>query len=57
MTALWHHDYTVDRIRKAYYSFERRAAPGIDGESWASYGQKREENLLDLSGRLQRGAY
>jgi hypothetical protein len=36
MTALWHHDYNVDRLRKAYYSFERRAAPVIDGETWAS---------------------
>jgi RNA-directed DNA polymerase len=57
MSALWHHDYNVDRLRKAYYSFEGRAAPGIDGECRASYGQKREENLLDLSGRLQRDAY
>jgi RNA-directed DNA polymerase len=56
-TALWHHVYNVDRLRKAYYSLERRAAPGVDGETWASYGQNLEENLLDLSGRLQRGAY
>jgi RNA-directed DNA polymerase len=57
MTALWHHVYNVDHLRKTYYSFERSAAPGIDGETWAIYGQNLEENLLDLSGRLQRGAY
>jgi hypothetical protein len=36
MIALWYHDYNVDRLRKAYYSFELSAAPGIDGETWAS---------------------
>ena len=56
-TALWHHVYNVDRLRKAYYSLKRSAAPGVDGETWASYGQDLEENLLDLSDRLQRGAY
>ena len=29
----------------------------MDGETWHSYGEELEENLLDLSGRLQRGAY
>lgn len=56
-TALWHHVYNVGRLRKAYYSLKRSAAPGVDGETWTSYGQNLEENLLDLSGRLQRGAY
>jgi len=56
-TALWHHVYKVDRLRKAYYSLKRSAAPGVDGETWASYGQDLEENLMDLSSRLQRGAY
>ena len=56
-TALWHHVYNIDRLRGAYYSLKRSAAPGVDGETWANYGQNLEENLLDLSGRLQRGAY
>jgi group II intron reverse transcriptase/maturase len=56
-TALWHHVYNVDRLRKAYYSLKRSAAPGVDGETWASYGQDLEENLMDLSSRLHRGAY
>ena len=56
-TALWHHVYNIDRLRGAYYSLKRSAAPGVDGERWANYGQNLEENLLDLSGRLQRGAY
>jgi group II intron reverse transcriptase/maturase len=56
-TALWHHVYNVNRLRQAYFALKREASPGVDGETWASYGERREENLRDLSGRLQRGAY
>ncbi len=56
-TALWHHVYNVDRLREAYFSLKRTAAPGIDGETWSDYGQSLEENLQDLSSRLQRGGY
>jgi hypothetical protein len=57
LTALWHHVYDIDRLREAYYSVNRRAAPGVDGETWAAYGGELEANLRDLSGRLERGAY
>jgi group II intron reverse transcriptase/maturase len=56
-TALWHHVCDIERLRKAYYSLKRGAAPGVDGETWRSYGENLEENLKDLSGRLHRGAY
>ena len=56
-TGLWHHVYPVDRLREAYYSLKRGAAPGIDGETWRHYGENLEENLQDLSGRLKRGVY
>jgi group II intron reverse transcriptase/maturase len=56
-TALWHHVYNVNRLRQAYHKLKRNAAPGIDGETWSSYGKNLEENLKDLGGRLQRGAY
>lgn len=56
-TALWHHVYNVNRLRQAYLALKREASPGIDGETWSSYGEVLEENLKDLSGRLQRGAY
>jgi group II intron reverse transcriptase/maturase len=56
-TALWHHVYNEERLRKAYFSLKRKAAPGVDGETWQHYGQNLEENLRDLSERLQRGAY
>jgi len=56
-TGLWHHVYQVDRLREAYLSLKRGAAPGVDGETWQHYGEDLEENLRDLSSRLERGAY
>src|SRR3989442_13152666 len=56
-TALLHHIYDVDRLRRAYYAVEHDAAAGIDGETWKHYGESLRENLQDLSGRLARGAY
>jgi RNA-directed DNA polymerase len=56
-TALLHHVYAIERLRVAYEALNPRAAAGIDGETWAHYGQALEANLRDLSGRLQRGAY
>jgi RNA-directed DNA polymerase len=56
-TALWHHVYNVDRLREAYLSLDRRAAAGVDGETWQAYGEDLEGKLRDLSERLKRGAY
>jgi group II intron reverse transcriptase/maturase len=56
-TTLWHHVYHVDRLREAYLSLKRKAAPGVDGVTWQAYRERLEENLRDLSARLKRGAY
>ena len=56
-TALLHHVYDIERLRRAYFALERNAAAGVDGETWRHYGEKLEENLRDLSERLKRGAY
>jgi len=56
-TALLHHIYDVDRLKRAYGAIEHDAAAGIDGETWRHYGEKLRENLQGLSGRLKRGAY
>lgn len=56
-TALLHHVYNLDTLRGAYFSLKRDAAPGVDGQTWRAYGETLEENLLDLSERLKRGAY
>ena len=57
LTTLWHHVYDTNRLREAYFNLERNSAAGVDGETWQQYGQRLEENLHDLSARLQRGAY
>jgi len=57
VTALLHHVYDVERLRTAYLATKRDAAAGIDGETWQHYGERLEENLQELSGRLKRGAY
>src|ERR1700756_1989427 len=56
-TALLHHIYNPETLRKAYFSMKKEAAPGVDGETWRHYGETLEDNLQDLSPRLQRGAY
>jgi group II intron reverse transcriptase/maturase len=56
VTALWHHVYTMDRLREAYYRRNHDAAPGVDGQTWTAYGEQRDTNLREVSDRLQRGA-
>jgi RNA-directed DNA polymerase len=56
-TALLHHIYHIETLRFAYQQLKRRAAPGVDGETWQHYGEALEQNLQDLSHRLKRGAY
>jgi group II intron reverse transcriptase/maturase len=56
-TALLHHIYNLETLRKAYFRLKKEAAPGVDGETWRHYGETLEENLQDLSERLKRGAY
>src|ERR1043165_3376472 len=36
-TALLHH-LTVDLLRESYFALQRKAAPGVDGETWQQYG-------------------
>ena len=55
-TALLHH-ITPTALREAYLALKRDAAPGVDGVKWREYGDGLDERLLDLHGRVQRGAY
>lgn len=57
LTPLWHHVYDINRLREAYAGLNREAAPGVDGQTWAAYGENLEAKLRDLSDRLKRGAY
>src|SRR5450759_3389178 len=44
-TALLHH-VTVDLLRDSYHSLKKQAAPGVDGVTWAEYG---ELSLIHIS--------
>ena len=55
-TALLHH-VTPELLQASYFELKRSAAPGVDGVTWQEYGQRLEERIIDLHGRVQRGAY
>jgi RNA-directed DNA polymerase len=55
-TALLHH-VSLGRLRAAYWAIRPQAAPGVDGVTWAEYGQDLEANLQDLHARVQAGRY
>jgi len=55
-TALLHH-LTVELLSESFHSLKRKAAPGIDGQTWKQYEQDLERKLIDLHGRVHRGAY
>jgi hypothetical protein len=55
-TALLHH-VSLGRLRAAYWAIRPQAAPGVDGVTWAEYGQDLEVNLQDLHARVQSGRY
>lgn len=56
-TALLHHVYRLDTLRRASFGLKRTAAPGVDGVTWQQYGEQLETHLQDLARRLKRGAY
>jgi group II intron reverse transcriptase/maturase len=55
-TALLHH-VSLDRMVMAYWDLSPKAAPGVDGVTWADYGQDLAGNLRDLHGRVHSGRY
>src|SRR6476646_2242873 len=55
-TALLHH-LTVELLRESFHSLKRKAAPGVDGVTWQEYEGGLEDRLIDLHGRIHRGAY
>jgi len=56
-SALFHHVYRLDTLRRAYFGLNPKAAPGVDGVTWQQYGDDLGPNLQDLANRLARGAY
>jgi len=55
-TALLHH-VNIELLRSSYQHLKRGAAAGVDEVTWQEYGDGLEERLVDLHGRIHRGAY
>ena len=55
-TALLHH-VSLERLVLAYRALSPKAAPGVDGVTWDTYGQDLVANLRDLHARVQQGRY
>jgi hypothetical protein len=55
-TALLHH-IDVELLGSAYGWLRKEASAGVDGVSWAAYGEGLERKLVDLHDRIHRGAY
>jgi RNA-directed DNA polymerase len=55
-TSLLHH-LSVDLLRDSFYALQRKASPGVDGVTWQEYETGLEDRLIDLHGRVHRGAY
>ena len=55
-TALLHH-VSLERLVMAYRALSPHASPGVDGVTWADYGQDLVANLRDLHDRVHSGRY
>ena len=55
-TALLHH-VTPGLLRNSFYALKRKASPGVDGMTWKEYETGLEDRVIDLHGRVHRGAY
>jgi group II intron reverse transcriptase/maturase len=55
-TALLHH-VDLDRLVAAYWAISPKAAAGVDGVRWESYGRDLEANLRNLHERVHSGQY
>ena len=51
------HHVSEDRLEQAYRSLNRKAATGVDGQTWEGYGDNLQENLQDLHRRIHTGSY
>lgn len=44
-------------MHEAYMRVNKDASPGVDGQTWAEYGENLTENLKDLLARAKSGSY
>ena len=55
-TALLHH-VDEELLISSFHQLKKKAAVGIDGVTWHEYEQDLEERIIDLHGRIHRGAF
>ncbi|RPH76930.1 MAG: group II intron reverse transcriptase/maturase [Nitrospiraceae bacterium] len=55
-TSLLHH-IRPELLRASFFDLKKRAAPGVDGQTWHDYAEGFEQRIEDLHGRIHRGAY
>lgn len=53
---LFHH-VNCELLCEAFFDLKKTAAVGVDGVTWHQYEQDVESNIVDLHGRIHRGAY
>jgi RNA-directed DNA polymerase len=51
------HHVSEDCLREAFFNLKKTAAVGVDKVTWHDYERDLEDNLVDLHGRVHRGAY
>jgi group II intron reverse transcriptase/maturase len=51
------HHITEELLRAGYYALKRNAAAGVDEVTWHEYGERLEEWIKDLHGRVHSGRY
>jgi retron-type reverse transcriptase len=56
-TSLYHHVNDVDNLRECFKALKADKAAGVDGVTKQQYEERLEENLAELSERLQRMGY
>ena len=55
-TALLHH-VGVELLTSSFYQLKKNAAVGVDQMTWHEYEEDLETRIVDLHGRVHRGAY
>jgi RNA-directed DNA polymerase len=55
-TALFHH-ISIELLEQSFFKLKEDAAPGVDRLTWTDYEADLERKLVDLHGRVHRGAY
>jgi len=51
------HHINVELLTSSFYELKRKAAVGIDEMTWHEYEQDLEDRIVDLHGRIHRGAF